>query len=214
MNERNKWLKPVLLISAIFLAMVAGWKLSQQTPPVPMELMGVLRVEDRQMPPFQLLSHHGQFFNESNMQGKWSLVFLGYTSCPDICPATLAILNAVHDQLKQERVELLDDTQVVFVSVDPARDTTEGIADYLAFFNKDFIGVTGSRQQVDHFVLSIGGGYVIEEETAPDEYLVAHSSAIFLITPDLKIAAAFSQPHVPKTISTQYQKVRAYLTAM
>ena len=163
------------------------------------------------LPPFQLMSQQGKFFTEQDFLGKWSLVFLGYTSCPDICPATLAVLNAVYSQLQQQKNELLKDTQVVFVSVDPERDTPDDIAEYMAFFNKSFLGVTGSKTQLDHFVLNIGGGYVIEEETAPDEYLVAHSSAIFLIAPDLKITAAFSQPHIPKTISAQYQKIRAFV---
>lgn len=211
MNVESKWLFRGLIIIVVLLVTVASWKLNQQSVDVPQDLIGVLRVEDRKLPSFQLQSQQGDFFTENNLQGKWSLIFLGYTSCPDICPATLAILNSVHGKLEQQRAELLKDTQVVFVSVDPARDTVEDINEYLSFFNKDFIGLTGTKEQIDHFVLKIGGGYVLDEETAPGEYLVAHSSAIFLIAPDLKITAAFSQPHLPETISQQYQKIRTFL---
>ena len=102
--------------------------------------------------------------------------------------------------------------QVVFISVDPQRDTAETIASYVTYFNKNFIGATARKSEIDALTRQFGAGYVVESETATGQYLVAHTSAIFLIDPFGRLVATFSQPHYPSTILAQYKKIKAYFS--
>jgi len=181
-------------------------------PPPPLELQGILRQQFKLLEPFQLTGREGKFINEQNFRGKWSFVFFGYISCPDVCPATLHVLSSVHGLLKDETGEDPADMQVVFISVDPQRDTIETITRYVAYFNKNFIGATAGKPQIDSLTRQFGAGYVVEAETAPGQYLVAHTSAIFLVDPLGRLVATFSQPHYPATIFSQYKKIRAYFS--
>ncbi|MCW8831504.1 MAG: SCO family protein, partial [Gammaproteobacteria bacterium] len=160
---------------------------------------------------FELVDQKGGPVNEHMFKDKWSFVFFGYTSCPDICPTTLHVLNTVTEKLAVQDRTLLLDAQVVFISVDPDRDNLDMLAEYMAYFNESFIGITGDKNNIDNITRQFGAGYMMEEETAPGEYLVGHTSAIFLVSPDTKLVAAFSQPHNPGTIVSLYKKVRSYL---
>jgi len=164
-------------------SLMVVWNVVMQQSNPPQDLVGVLRPDPRSLKSFELVNQKGGSINEQMFKDKWSFVFFGYTSCPDICPTTLHILNAVTEKLAKKDNDLLLDAQVVFVSVDPERDKVEMLADYMAFFNESFIGI-----------------------------LVGHTSAIFLVSPDTKLVAAFSQPHNPGTIVSLYKKVRSYLS--
>lgn len=210
-QTRNSLLFKFAILVLFILSITVIWNKAIQKADVPQALQGVLRPEPRLLKPFDLLNQNGQLINEQMFKDKWTFVFLGYTSCPDICPVTLHVLNAVMGMLEKENAEALSDTQVVFVSVDPERDTVESLSDYVTFFNKDFIGLTGDKENIDNFSKQLGAGYMIGQETSPGEYLVAHTSAIFLVAPDTAMVAAFSQPHNPGTIVSLYKKVRSYI---
>ena len=201
-----------LVISLFFLSSLAiVWNKSFQKSDAPQSLQGVLRPQPRILQPFKLIDQKGKLINELSFEDKWSLVFFGYTSCPDICPTTLHVLNSVTSILLEKENKLSQDTQVIFISVDPERDTKDVLVDYMAFFNKDFIGATGDKKNIDNVVQQFGAGYVMDEEVEPGQYQVSHSSAIFLVAPDTKLVAAFSQPHIPGTIVSQYKAIRMYL---
>jgi len=199
----------VFLFGLFLTVMLVTYLLVRPSAPPP-ELVGVLRPEFRLLQPFELTDHNKVIFDQERLEGKWTLVFFGYTSCPDICPATLYVLNSVQGLLEDETGEVPADMQVVFISVDPERDTTEKLAAYITHFNEQFIGATASKTEIDKLTRQFGAGYIIEEETAPGHYLVAHTSAIFLVDPFGRLVASFSQPHYPKTITTQYQKIQEY----
>lgn len=182
-----------------------------QKDEAPFALQGVLRPEPKLLKEFELIDQNKKTVNKHSFENKWSLVFFGYTSCPDICPTTLHVLNSVVAMLARREEKLLLDTQVVFISVDPARDSVEVLADYMAFFNKDFIGVTGDKKNIDNITWQFGAGYVMDEEVEDGQYQVSHTSAIFLVSPDTRLVAAFSQPHIPGTIVSQYKAIRNYL---
>ena len=177
----------------------------------PEALIGVLRHDFKVLQPFALIDHNDKSFNEQNFNNKWSFVFFGYTSCPDICPITLSVLGSMIGLLQDESTNGAKDIQVLLVSVDPARDTPAALAKYVSHFNRDFIGVTGSKQQIDQFTQQFGAGYVFEEETSPGHYTVAHTSAIFLVDPTGRIVATFSQPHYAETIAKLFKQIRTYL---
>jgi protein SCO1/2 len=139
-------------------------------------------------------------------------VFFGYLSCPDICPNTLNELNTFWALLKDETDAQPEDLQVLFVSVDPARDSTASLASYVAHFNKEFIGATAGQGAINRLTRQFGADYEIEAETAPGQYLVAHTSAIFLVDPYGRLVATFSQPHYASTLLSQYKKITAYFS--
>src|SRR5690606_22138642 len=109
----------------------------------------------------------GEIFTEKNLQGKWTLMFFGFTHCPDICPTTLAKLAQVYKQLD---TDLQKQTQVVMVSVDPARDTQEKLAEYMPYFNEDFIGVTGEFTEILKFSRNVNA--VFNKVVTGDDYTV------------------------------------------
>lgn len=116
------------------------YKLSQPRILSPYELRAqhvYLLEPPLQVQPIALIDHHGEPFVEARLRGRWTLAFFGFTSCTDICPATMATLAKMYRELKPtEQAEL----QVLFVSVDPARDTPEALTRYLAGFHPDFLG--------------------------------------------------------------------------
>ena len=211
MANKNIPTGTIFLFSLFILVMVITYVLVKPSPP-PSELIGVLRPDFRALHPFELTDHNDTVFDERRFQGKWSFVFFGYTSCPDICPTTLHVLNSVYGQLEDEASGDENDTQIIFISVDPKRDTTKKLADYMSYFNKKFIGVTSDKKNIDKIVKQFGAGYGFEPETTPGEYLVAHTSAIFLVDPYGRLIATFSQPHYPATINSLYERIRTYFS--
>lgn len=138
---------------------------------------------------FELRDQHDQVFDLARLHGKWSLLFFGYTHCPDICPTTLATLKQVH-QLLGEQNKII---QYVFVSVDPARDTPEVMERYTRYFDPDFLGISGPPSELDKLTQALGAYYHVDKNTAGD-YLVDHSAAVFLVDPQARMRGLFSAP--------------------
>ena len=212
MTERQLIPVGTLVLGGFFLLVMLVTYILVKPPAPPSELIGVLRSEYRQLLPFELTTETGGPLNEQAFQGEWSFIFFGYLSCPDVCPTTLHELNSVHSLLKDENGEDPADLQVMFISVDPGRDSTDAIGHYVRYFNKNFIGATATKSTIDSFTRQFGAGYIIEAETAPGQYMVAHTSAIFLVDPLGRLVASFSQPHYAATIFSQYKKIKAYFS--
>ena len=210
-NTRNYPVGTAIIGVIFVLTMLATWWLVKPPSP-PVELQGVMLHEYRQLHPFELKSSKNGLFTNRNLQGKWSFIFFGFVSCPDICPATLYVLGQVKALLKDDAVLKKDEVQFVFVSVDPQRDTPERLRDYVSYFDQDFIGATNHKTAIDNFSRQLNAGYIIEPETAPGIYNVIHTGAIFLIDPLGRSVASFSQPHYATTIHEQFVKIRTYFS--
>ena len=212
MNRRMMPIGSLVLFGLFLLVMLATWLLIKP-PTAPPELLGVLRPQYQLIQPFELTDHHQRRFDESNFQGKWSLIFFGYLSCPDVCPLTLNELKIFWRLLQDDPDIQTDNLQILFVSLDPARDSPQALASYIKHFNREFIAATAPKAQIDSLAKQFGAKYVIEEETAPGQYLVAHSSAIFLVDPLGRSVATFSQPHYAATLAEQYRRITRYFSA-
>lgn len=130
--------------------------------------------------PFTLESTKGGSFTQDNLKGTPSLVFFGYTFCPDVCPTTMAESVVWRSDLGIQP----DQLRTIFVTVDPARDTKEKLAEYIAAFDDNIIGLVGTPEQTDAAKASFG---VMSENQAPDEfgnYIVNHTASVFLIGAD------------------------------
>ena len=141
----------------------------------------------RELKSFELQDQHGQPFNNKQLDGNWSLVFLGYLSCPDICPKTMAKLSNLLPKLQSVSSQPV---QVLFVSVDPARDNTSRRKEYVDYFNPNIVGLGAEHTNLFPFVRNLGLMYSIP--TGEDEnYFVDHSASVVLINPEMQIAAIF-----------------------
>ncbi|WP_298721762.1 SCO family protein [uncultured Oceanisphaera sp.] len=146
----------------------------------------VLYPEPRALKAFELTDADGQPFTEQSLLEHWSLVFVGYTHCPDICPTTLSDLARIYPELTR----LSDKVQVVFVSADPARDTPERLKAYTGYFNPDFVAATADHERLTPAVQQLGLIYGIFERDQT-EYLVDHSASIALVNPKGQLHASF-----------------------
>ncbi len=134
----------------------------------------------RQLPALELVDEQGQPQRLDRLQGKWTLVFFGYTFCPDICPTTLAELRQLQGMLSAAERERL---RVVMVSVDPHRDTPAQLKQYLGYFEAGFNGLTGTPEQILQAANALGVPF-IPGDTSRENYTVDHGGNLALIDPD------------------------------
>ncbi len=190
--------------SCLFLfltAALAGLSLTACGPPAPGDAHGAVSASGDALigGPFQLVDQNGRPADQSLLRGKWSAVFFGYTYCPDVCPTTLQTLAQAQGQLGAKAANL----QVVFVSVDPARDTPAQIKTYLSTpaFPKGTIGLTGAETQV----AAAAKAYRVYYQKAGqgEGYAVNHSSIIYLMNPEGKFDRPITETQTPAAISGQ-----------
>ena len=144
--------------------------------------------------PFQLVNQDGQPVDQTILNGKWSLVFFGFTYCPDYCPTTLGVLEVVQQQLGDQA----RDVQIVFVSIDPERDTPKALKDYLSSdgFPEGVIGLTGTPEQVKAAADAYRASYSRIEQG--ETYTMQHSLTIYLMGPDGRFRAALAHDLGPQ----------------
>jgi protein SCO1/2 len=140
----------------------------------------ILLPQHRDIPALSMTDQDGQPTRLDQLKGKWSLMFFGYTFCPDICPTTLAQLRRVKAQLPTASVERL---QVILVSVDPQRDTPAKLKEYLGYFDKDFRGFNAPAPVLETFAKAVSMPYLPPDTSKPN-YTVSHSGNLALIGPD------------------------------
>jgi protein SCO1/2 len=140
----------------------------------------VLLPQSRTLPELRLTNQDGDEVAVDQLRDRWSLLFFGYTFCPDICPATLAQLRHLRGQLPEETRANL---RIVLVSVDPNRDTPQQLKKYLGYFDADFIGLTGEEETLQKFANAVSIPY-IPADTSQDDYTVDHSGNLVILGPD------------------------------
>lgn len=150
---------------------------------------GTALPEPQPVADFELVDQHGRPLTREVFRRRWSLVFTGFTNCPDICPTTLAMLATIAARLRERGGEL----QAVFVTVDPERDTPAALARYVAHFDERIIGVTGTKPQLDGFCEGLGLAHV-RNPGVGGAYTVDHSAALVLIDPDARVVGYFQPP--------------------
>lgn len=159
----------------------------------------VLFGQERPLPAFALTAHDGSVFDLNSLTHRWTLLFFGYTYCPDVCPITLGALNSMLAQLPDAKHR--ERLQVVFVSVDPKRDTLERLSQYVPFFNPDFLGVRGDDAQLQKLTQALGAVYLRGEPKADGSYTVDHSNRLLLIGPDARFTAVLSDRTAPPVMA-------------
>ncbi|MBB1277698.1 SCO family protein [Pseudoalteromonas sp. SR43-3] len=161
---------------------------------------------------FTLNDQRGELVTKQQFLGQWNLVFLGYTSCPDICPLTLAKLNAVYKNLQADYP-----LQIWFLSVDPKRDTPAKRKQYIDYFNPDFLAVSGEHKHLFPVVRELGLIYAISD-SSESEYAVDHSASVAMVDQNGAVRAIFKpefkQGSVPlinaTTLTKEFKKIADY----
>ena len=145
---------------------------------------------------FILEDHNGNLFDQDDLKNSWSMIFVGFTSCPDVCPTTLSNLEAVRADMG---LRLRPDSipRILFLAVDPARDKPV-LKEYLGYFHPQYLGITGSHKQLGRLVKSLKAFYRLDKKTDDDvNYDVLHTAFVSIINPQGEIVAKISPPFHP-----------------
>ncbi len=181
----------MLKISLVFLLLiVAGWGvILYQLFAAKSKAKFYGNVYEKEVPDFTLTDQNGSKVSLGDFKGKLVFIFFGYAHCPDICPVTLSTLNSAVTELGDEE----DEVQVLFVTIDPERDDEETLKNYVPYFNKSFIGLTGTPEEIKEVTDSFGVYYVKEETGSGDGYFMGHTSSVYLLDKDGKIIMRYPQ---------------------
>jgi len=144
------------------------------------------------LPDFTLLDHDGTTVDGTIFEGRWDLVFFGFTNCPDVCPTTLQVLAQARKQMAEQGQDPLP--RIVLVSVDPERDTPEILGKYVSLFGDDNLGITGDLEEIGKLTEALGI-YFAKAPAENGNYSVDHSTVVLVINPGGRFQALFSAPH-------------------
>ena len=156
--------------------------------------------QDKTFSGFELTDIHNQKLTIDSFADKWTLLFFGFTHCPDVCPTTLSELQKTFQLLKNKNLKQLP--EVLFVSVDPERDQPENLKEYIGFFNKEFNAATTDQANLLSLTTQVGVAYHIGDHQPGDSnYSVDHTAAIFLVSPEKLLYGLFRSPHQADNIA-------------
>lgn len=158
--------------------------------------------------PFSLTDHTGQVVTQDILKGKISLVYFGYSFCPDICPTDLQLIGQALDQMTEEERSV---AQALFITIDPERDTAQQLAGYVPLFHPQIRGLTGTLEQIDVAAKAYRAYYkkVSAEEAGTSDYLMDHSAFIYLMDRNGNFVRVFGHGVDPAEMVEWFRKVRA-----
>ena len=206
---------PWLAIAVVVVAAFAGgaglsyWQRhGSDAPPID----GLLWPDPPTVPAIALTDHNGAAFTLEQLRGHWTLLFFGFTHCPDVCPTALQILAQAHVELKHHAA-YAGRGQVVFVSVDPERDTSAVLRQYVNYFHREFIGVTAPVPQLNRLTAPLGAIFMKSSQGGP-EYSVDHSAGIFFIDPAGRLVDVITPPHTVPALVARFDAVSQFIDSL
>ena len=152
--------------------------------------------------PFQLVDQNGKTVTDADLKGKWSLIYFGYTHCPDACPTALNDISIALSELGPRRAAV----RPVFITVDPERDTPETLKAYVTSFDAPILALTGTAEQVSKAAKGYRVYYAKHPEAGGD-YSMDHSSVIYVMDPQGRFTASFTHESAPEQISERLKKL-------
>lgn len=186
MSTQKRNIRVTLVAILVFISIIVGLFVNRMLQPSyltddQLRLNGAyLLPTPRIIEPFSLLDQNGEPIGVEKLKGKWTLLFFGFTNCPDVCPATMAVLRQFHELMAESGEQ--DDYQVVLTTVDPKRDTPEVLKPYIEYFDPSFLGITGEFMALQRLATNLSASfYKVPGEG--DDYQVDHSANIVLINP-------------------------------
>ena len=171
---------------------------------------GSLLSSAKPLPEFVLLDQDGDSFGNQQLQGHWTLLFMGFSSCSHFCPPTMYKLGLLKDELAAEFLEYDNaPIEVLFVSVDPGRDSLAVLNEYITSYGAGFTAITGENEQLDSLAQGLNATYSVNAD--PDDYRVDHSPTVYLLNPEGVLVALFTPPHRVKYMAADIRRVVAGL---
>ena len=212
------FLLAIAVASTVAVTAFIGWRTGNDAVvKPPEEIEDYLFWEAKDLTDFKLTAADNRTLVLNDLKGKWSFIFFGYVHCPDVCPLTMGILGKAFKIIEKNPVAY-QEIQGIFVSVDPKRDTPELLKEYASYFNSKFTGVTGDKAQLDALSRQMSALYTIQpkepqkpgDASTGDDYLVTHSSTIFLVDPQGRLYGRFPPPQLPQEIAEVFVKIRMF----
>lgn len=197
---------PILIVAvglAVGAAGAGAWFAARLNAPQLPEHARILSAP-RALPEVPATDHTGRSFSRHDYQGRWTLVFFGFTYCPDICPATLQVLAGARRLLADLAEQ--DQPQVVMISVDPGRDTPARLAEYVPFFDASFRGVQVPDDYLPELSRGFGAAYMYSP-LGDDSYTVDHTASLFLVDRQGRLAAVIPTPHTAEGIALDLRRI-------
>ena len=213
-KQSHHSIKHLVIVIGGLMAMAAGmlaW-LQFWTPPVmhtPPEIStkeATLLPQLKPLPAFSLMDQQGVAYDNKRLLGHWTFLNFGYTHCPDVCPTTLALLADLDDRLQS--VKQATPYEIAFVTVDPARDSRQRLAEYVDYFDPSFLGIRGDNEALQQLTRPLGILY--EKVPTPNSamgYVMDHSASIALIDPQGRYYALFSPPHDAESMAEDFKLI-------
>ena len=196
--------RAILGVAAVCAALAGFWLARELDSSVPELASGTWLPRPKPIADFELTDHLGRPFTAAALQGRPSLVFFGFTHCPDVCPSTLVKLA----QLK--RVGALPGVQVLFVSVDPQRDTPTALGLYVHAFDPDFIGLTAEPSAIKRIAREFGVA-VNRVDLPGGDYTMDHSAVVFLLDRRGRMVGVFTPPFDVERMAQDLRRAARYL---
>lgn len=221
MSQQNarKRIRLTLIVLLLLVVLVIGMVISrqiflvpdaQEAPPAP-ELSALntfVYEESRPLADYTLTNEQGETVTNEALKGRWTFAFVGYTYCPDVCPATLAMLRQTGQAIPADMPE----PAYLLISADPQRDTPERLAEYLDFFGEDFHGLTGDLETLRELAKSMNAAFVHREDKNGN-VLVDHSAHLALLNPDGDMIAVIQPPLKPDRVAEAFGKIYQWAKA-
>ena len=155
--------------------------------------LGLYLIEPaRNLGSYRLTDTNQNEFQIKDFEGKWNVLFFGFTFCPDICPITLSMLSSLEKEMSEEEV---DKIRIFMVTVDPERDTPQHLKKYLENFSKNFTGLTGGLDQIYNFATRVNAPFNPVSNSPDPYYTVDHTGSLVLVDPSGHYAGFFRAPH-------------------
>lgn len=212
------FLLAVAVASSVAISVFISWRSGNEVVvKPPEEIEDYLFWQAKDLTDFKLTGADNKTLGLNDLKGKWTFIFFGYTHCPDVCPLTMGILGQAF-KLVEKYPAAYQEIQGIFVSVDPKRDTPELLKEYASYFNNKFTGVTGETAELDAFSRQMSVLYTIQpkepqkpgDASSGDDYLVTHSSTIFLVDPQGRLYGRFPPPQLPQEIAEVFIKIHTF----
>jgi protein SCO1/2 len=205
----------ILLLTAIIAMSTGLWYAKhKQTDKVslhPPKIQGAILPIAKTITPFALINHLGEAYTEKNLKNNWSLIFVGYTHCPDVCPTTLSLMTSVNEELKLQNLQPLN---IIFLSIDPERDTPEVMKRYIEYFDAEFTGVTGELSAIKKLSNNLNAAFQkspgLNGKINDEDYLMDHSSALLLINPDGNLQSIITAPQTLGNVIDSFLKSQVF----
>jgi protein SCO1/2 len=192
MTAKSSVNRNIVLLVIAAVALASGLLVAMALKPSAVALQsGTLLPQPRVLPELGLSDSHGQPYPLARFQGHWTVLFPGFTSCPDICPTTLALLKQVRAQLGAKAPALT----VVMLTIDPERDTPETLTHYVEYFDPAFVGLRSPEPNLQRVAQSLGVVYTKVPDAQSGSYTMDHSAAMILINPQGQLAGYITPPY-------------------